>query len=939
MTSTDTPPVSQPPAPAPRRRRAWHHSIGGKLLIAFGLIAALTIGATFLSLIRFSQIETVLHSLVGVSMPALKLSMDVQGRAAEVIDTAGEVGVAQNEVERFNGMSTATERIGNLWQAIARLRAVVTDDRTMDPIQSLIAQIDSKVGDLNRTVGEGLSANLAPVKAYEQIGAAAGAANNALAPMIARLNAAAPPGSADPLAEARRTAALLAQLYELRGGFDEAVTVLVSIRQANSGEALGALRARFNALLDRIRGNVGRLRQSPELGAEGIAALSSAVENLATHATGGAGIFALREQYLRVRESISSITGALRKDGAELQQMVSTIVANAESQASEAQQLASRAITNSRIWLMLISILTLILAGLIVWLFVHRYVVSRLDALADSMLGIAQGDLATPIPAAGTDELGEMSRALVVFRDNARDIQAAKEQAIEARAEAEAASRAKSSFLANMSHELRTPLNAIIGYSEILAEDATDRGDDMSVQDLQKIQAAGKHLLGLINSILDLSKIEAGRMDVYLEPVNLPKLAEEVRVIVQPLVEKNGNRLTIDCPADLGTMRTDLTKVKQSLINLLSNAAKFTENGQIELAVSRQAAPSGASHVLFKVSDSGIGMTEEQMGRLFEAFAQADSSTTRNFGGTGLGLAITRRFATMLGGTVTVTSKPGAGSTFLLELLDQPVSAAPAIAGQIKPIETGADGSALTVLVVDDDPAVHDVLSPTLVRKGYRVVHARDGAEALEIMRKTPPDVVTLDVMMPNVDGWSVLGTMKSDPALASIPVIMLTIVDDRNLGFSLGAAEYMTKPVDRERLLALVRRFTSEKQNAVVLVIDDDPEVRDVVSTTLNRVGLETAEAASGRAALEWLAGHPLPDLVLLDLMMPEMDGFQFLERLHENPAWLAVPVVVLTAKDLTTEEKAFLAERTVLVLSKSAQPITTLGTALSAIATRIHN
>ena len=589
------------------------------------------------------------------------------------------------------------------------------------------------------------------------------------------------------------------------------------------------------------------------------------------------------------------------------------------TQANEAQQRSTRAITTSRIWLTLIAIATLVIAGLIVWLFVHRYVVSRLDELADSMLSIARGNLTTPIPAAGPDELGEMSRALSVFRDNARGIQIAKDQAIEARAEAEAASRAKSSFLANMSHELRTPLNAIIGYSEILAEDATDRGDESAVQDLQKIQSAGKHLLGLINSILDLSKIEAGRMDVYLEPVNLTKLIDEVRGLVQPLIEKNGNRLTIDCPPDAGSMRTDLTKVKQSLVNLLSNAAKFTQNGEIGLAVTRQAAPSGDTHVLFKVSDNGIGMTEEQMGRLFEAFAQADASTTRHFGGTGLGLAITRRFATLLGGTITVTSKPGAGSTFTLDLLDQSFNVAAQNGGSIEAADTGPEGAALTVLVVDDDPAVHDVLTATLARKGYRVLHARDGAQALDILRKTPADVVTLDVMMPNVDGWTVLGTMKSDPTLAHIPVIMLTIIDDRNLGYSLGASEFMTKPVDRDRLLALVRRFTSRNENAVVLVVDDDAEVRNVVSATLNKVGLKTAEAINGRAAFEWLATHPAPDLVLLDLMMPEMDGFQFLDRLREQPERFAVPVVVLTAKDLTAEERAFLAERTVLVLSKS--------------------
>ena len=424
-------------------------------------------------------------------------------------------------------------------------------------------------------------------------------------------------------------------------------------------------------------------------------------------------------------------------------------------------------------------------------------------------------------------------------------------------------------------------------------------------------------------------------MDVYLETVSLTQLVDEVRTMVQPLVEKNSNRLAIDCPPDIGSMRTDLTKIKQSLINLLSNAAKFTEKGEVGLTVARQTGPEGRSHVVFKVSDSGIGMTEEQMGRLFEAFAQADSSTTRNFGGTGLGLAITRRFATLLGGTVNVTSKPGAGSTFTLDLPDHPVTRASA-APQFKPVVSGVDGADLTVLVVDDDPAVHDVLTPTLAKNGYRVIHARDGAEALATIRKTPPDVVTLDVMMPNVDGWSVLAEMKSDPALAHIPVIMLTIVDDRNLGWSLGASEYMTKPIDRERLVTLVHRFTNRSADAVVLIVDDDPEVRNVISATLRNAGLKTAEAANGRAAVDWLAANPPPNLVLLDLMMPEMDGFQFLEHFSTHPDQLKMPVVVLTAKDLTAAEKAYLAERTVLVLGKSTQPISSLVTVLSAIATQ---
>jgi signal transduction histidine kinase/DNA-binding response OmpR family regulator len=930
-------------ASAPPPRRAWRHSIGGKLLIAFGLIAALTFGSTFLSLMRFGQIESVLYGLVGVSMPALKLSMDVQTRASDVIETAGEVGGAQDEIERFNGMSAATERIGQLWQAIEKLRVVVVDDQTMLPIQGLVARIDSQVGDLNRTVGEGISASQAPAKVFQQITAATTAGNAGFASILDRVNTIQPAGaggaqSTDPADETRRYRAEIAEIHDVRSDFNDAARILNSVRQANSNEALTALRTQFDTTFGRVQSSLEKLRKYQDIAPDTLTALAATSKSLATLSTGNGGIFALRDQFLRVRTSIVSITKSLKTDSGQLREMVAVIVANAEKQAAESQQLSTTAIDTSRIWLLLIALSTLIIAGLIVSLFVHRYVVSRLDALADSMLAIARGNLAAPIPAAGPDELGEMSRALGVFRDNAREVQTARDQAIAARAEAEAASRAKSSFLANMSHELRTPLNAIIGYSEILAEDAADRGDEQSVGDLQKIQSAGKHLLGLINSVLDLSKIEAGRMDVYLEQVSLTQLVDEVRTMVQPLIEKNSNRLVVVCPPDIGAMRTDLTKIKQSLINLLSNAAKFTEKGEVGLAVSRQAGPEGRSHVVFKVSDSGIGMTEEQMGRLFEAFAQADSSTTRNFGGTGLGLAITRRFATLLGGTVSVTSKPGAGSTFIMDLPDHPAAVAPA-APQFKPLAGTADGAGLTVLVVDDDPAVHEVLTPTLSKNGYRVIHARDGAEALATLRKTPPDVVTLDVMMPNVDGWSVLAEMKSDPALAHIPVIMLTIVDDRNLGWSLGASEYMTKPIDRERLVTLVHRFTNRSADAVVLIVDDDPEVRNVVSATLRNAGLKTAEAVNGRAAVDWLAANPAPNLILLDLMMPEMDGFQFLEHLHASPDGLKLPVVVLTAKDLTAAEKAYLAERTVLVLGKSTQPIGNLATVLSAIATQRQN
>jgi signal transduction histidine kinase/DNA-binding response OmpR family regulator/HAMP domain-containing protein len=485
-----------------------------------------------------------------------------------------------------------------------------------------------------------------------------------------------------------------------------------------------------------------------------------------------------------------------------------------------------------------------------------------------------------------------------------------------ARDKATEASRTKSTFLANMSHELRTPLNAIIGYSEILKEEAQARGVEDFLPDIDRIEAAGRHLLGVINDILDLSKIEAGKMDVYLEDIDIAALVAEVQSIIRPLVAKNGNRLEIICPPDIGHLRSDLTKVKQSLLNLLSNSSKFTTNGSITLKVWRSAAAAGSTFK-FQVSDTGIGMTAAQVAKLFQAFTQADTTTTKRFGGTGLGLAITKHFCLMLGGDVTVESEPDKGSTFTITLPDRAAPSAP-ISARPRVAEV-AEGAA-TILVVDDDPAALDLLSLTLGKEGYRVIHAQTGEEALEQARRHRPQAITLDVLMPRMDGWSVLVALKADAELRDIPVIMVTVLKDRGMAFSLGASDFMTKPVDRAGLTAMLRQYCASGDSGQVLIVEDDQLTREATRRVAEKLGLAVAEAANGLEGLRWLDGHPPPVLILLDLMMPVMDGFEFLEEVQQRPALYNVPVVVLTAKQLTPEEMAVLTGRTERVMTKEA-------------------
>ena len=479
----------------------------------------------------------------------------------------------------------------------------------------------------------------------------------------------------------------------------------------------------------------------------------------------------------------------------------------------------------------------------------------------------------------------------------------------------EAAGRHKSQFLASMSHELRTPLNAIIGFSEILLDESVgELTPEERREFLGNILSSGRHLLRLINDILDLSKVEAGRMELRPEEFSIAEVVSGVLNTIKPLAARKQIGVEVAIDSALTTLVADQGKVKQILYNLLSNAIKFTpEKGQVGVRIS-----GGRGEVCFAVWDTGIGIKPEDQARIFEEFHQVEGTAARQYEGTGLGLALAKKFVELHAGRIWVESEPGKGSTFTFTM---PLLEPSAGVEKRLPEAEGMGGP--LVLVVEDDPKARELLRFSLSREGFRVEEARDGEEAVTKARALQPFLITLDILLPKKDGWEVLRDLKEDGVTQDIPVVIVSIVDERERGFSLGAADYIVKPFDREDLLRRLKRHSFltllQEKPVRVLIIDDDPLVVEMLAGMLEPEGFGIFKAYRGQQGLE-LAVEQQPDLILLDLLMPEISGFEVVQRLKEHPQTREIPIFVVTAKDLAIEDKRRLNSLVAAVMPKGA-------------------
>lgn len=589
-----------------------------------------------------------------------------------------------------------------------------------------------------------------------------------------------------------------------------------------------------------------------------------------------------------------------------------------------------------------ITILAILITTITVSVLLRR-VTRPLHQLVNATRAISSGDLSTKIPVQSDDEVGllassfnqmardlkiniekkdgyadELARLNIELEDKVKarteELETANQELKKANIKIMEADRLKSEFLANMSHELRTPMNAIIGFTRLVRRKAADVLPERQLDNLEKVEISANQLLALINDILDLSKIEAGKMSLNVMAFEFAPLVDTCFATVEPLVKKE-TQLLKDVPEDLGEMQSDPDKLKQIVINLLSNALKFTDNGEVKLSARLE-----TDSLRFDVSDTGVGIPDDALEYIFDEFRQVDGSSTRRHGGTGLGLSITKKLTKMLGGTIEASSVEGKGSTFTVRIpfsgKDEELPSQE-IFEEDKEIISTSTGDKKILLAIDDDPNALILLKQNLEDEDYYVVGAMSADEGIQKAREIKPYAITLDILMPKKDGWEVLNCLKADPATRDIPVLVVSNIDNKGLGMSLGAFDYIVKPLEKEAILSALNRIPVV-EGKDVLVVDDEAPAVDLLSQILQEEGYNVKGVYSGKAALRVLETKP-QDIILLDLLMPEMDGFEVIQKIKANQDWRNIPIIVVTAKDLTDKEWNILNQSVDSIIQKS--------------------